>query len=61
MCETCGKEPNEKTDARELSKRHDVALRYLRHCPTCFQALTAEEEDAVTRKGIVARCTVPEN
>ncbi len=61
MCETCGKEPNDKTDARALSRKHDIALLYLRHCRVCFQALTAEEEDAVTRKGRVARCTVPED
>lgn len=61
MCPTCSKEPNPKTDARELGRKHDIDLKYLRHCPECFQALTAEEEERVTRASRAARCTVPED
>jgi hypothetical protein len=59
MCPTCGKEPDPKTDAREIGREHDIDLKYLRHCPTCFTALTPEEEERVTRAAMVAGCTVP--
>ena len=61
MCPTYNKEPNPEIDAPELGRKHDIDLKYLRHCPVCFQALTAEEEERVSRAAKVARCTVPED
>ena len=61
MCPRCSKEPNKKTDAREVSRAKEVDLKYLYHCPVCFQLLTAEEDERLRRAEIAARCTVPEN
>jgi len=61
MCPTCGKEPNKKTDARKVSRASEIELKYLYHCPVCYQVLTAEEAERLRRATVIAGCTVPED
>jgi transcriptional regulator NrdR family protein len=61
MCPTCGKEPNKKTDAREVSRERDIDIKYLYHCGACYQLLTGGEDAELRRAATVARCTVPED
>lgn len=51
----------QKTDAREVSRAKEVDLKYLYHCPVCFQLLTEEEDEHLRRAEIAARCTIPKD